>query len=389
MHPFSNEEIELLSRKYKEGTLTPEEETRFIQWYSQLVPQLEHSEAANVAGIKERILQKTYKAIGVDQPLPALPGRQRRFTQKYAYLATAILFFTFGISVLYYMVRIKSAIPAMAIKTSVVPGSDKAILVLGNGKTIDLTAAPNGNLSIDGGTVLTKQKAGEVEFAIGGKASGRTLTNQYNAIQIPKGGQWKLTLQDGTKVWLNAATFLRFPTTFTGKTREIYLEGEGYFEIAQDVAHPFIVHAGSQTVEVLGTHFNINAYKEEKTTQTTLLEGAVSVNGSSRLMPGQKAVSSGNSLKVESADVEQVIAWKEGRFIFGGEDLAGIMRQVSRWYNVEVKFESPELKAITFSGSVSRSIPFPTLIHRLSMTKEVSFTMKNNTVIVQPYHTTH
>lgn len=386
MPPFSKEDIELLSRKYKEGTLTAEERALFIHWYAQLATTLEHSEAGNVEGIKERILQKTYQAIEVDNPLPATAGRRKRFIRKYSYLtAAAVFLFVAAASIIFYVTRPEKVAPVAFVNGGVVPGSDKAILTLGNGKTIDLTSAPDGQLATDNNIVLMKQKGGQVQFAGDAQASGGPVTIEYNTIQIPKGGQWKLLLQDGTKVWLNAASSLKFPTSFTGKTREIFLEGEGYFEIAKDISHPFIVHTIHQRVEVLGTHFNVNAYTEDSNTQTTLLEGEVKINGTALLRPGQKAVINGSSLKIQEADIDQAIAWKEGNFIFNGEDLAGIMRQVSRWYNVDVKFQSPELKEITFSGSVSRSISFASLIHRLSLTKEVSFKTEDNTIIVQPY----
>ncbi|BAV06956.1 FecR family protein [Filimonas lacunae] len=385
MHPFSQEEIELLSRKYKEGTLTVEERIRFTQWYAQLTTTLEHSGAENTADIKERIFKNTYAAIHAGEQLPQQVNGPKGLLVRYRYVTAAAVLLLLAVAVVYYIIPPKTDVDAALVKAHVMPGSDKAILTLANGKVIDLTTAPEGELAIDNNAVVKKQKGGEVHFSGTGQGAG-TTANVYNTIHIPKGGQWKLVLNDGTKVWLNAATSLKFPAAFAGKNREIFLEGEGYFEVAENVAHPFIVHTGHQTIEVLGTHFNVNAYTEESNTQTTLLEGSVRINGSALLTPGQKGVSNGYALEVQNADVEQAVAWKEGNFMFNGEDLAGIMRQISRWYKVDVRFQSPELKEITFSGSISRSVPFDKLIHRLSLTKEVSFTIENNTIIVQPYH---
>jgi ferric-dicitrate binding protein FerR (iron transport regulator) len=182
----------------------------------------------------------------------------------------------------------------------------------------------------------------------------------YNTLTTPRGGQYQLTFPDGSRVWLDAASSIKYPTAFTGKVREVEMTGEAYFEIAKNTRMPFVVKAGGTTTTVLGTHFNINAYDDERTLITTLLEGSVKFGCGKEekvLHPGQQAVLNAEtrSFTVKDADTYQAVAWKNGQFDFDDKDLPAIMRQISRWYNIDINFQST-YDGATFGGGISRQL---------------------------------
>lgn len=238
------------------------------------------------------------------------------------------------------------------------PGTNKARLVLGNGKVILLDTLKNGSRVFENGVELTKTKDGQLIYHIKGSANGEARL--VNTIETPRGGKYEVQLPDGTEVWLNAASSLKYSNVFNGKKREVTLNGEAYFEVAHRENQPFVVHTSQQSVEVLGTHFNVNAYPDDENQVTTLLEGAVkasSVSETLLLKPGQQAILNlrNDHLKVAEADLETAMAWKNGDFIFKDEDLASVMKKVERWYDVEVVFEDIDPKSIKLGGWVSRS----------------------------------
>jgi transmembrane sensor len=239
-----------------------------------------------------------------------------------------------------------------ALKQDLAPGSNKAILTLSGGKRIILTDAKNGQLATEGGSLIQKTADGQVVY--GAEVSDAPIV--MNTMSTPRGGQYHLTLADGTGVWLNAASSITYPSGFSGNQRQVEITGEVYFEVAHNAEKPFLVKSGSQIVEVLGTHFNINAYPDENRIKTTLLEGSVAISSAGhrqKLKPGQQAVLSGQSLKISEADTDEAMAWKEGYFQFADADIKTVMRQISRWYDVDVVFEGPVTKQ-TFTGRVSR-----------------------------------
>jgi ferric-dicitrate binding protein FerR (iron transport regulator) len=207
----------------------------------------------------------------------------------------------------------------------------------------------------------------------------------YNVLTIPRGGKYNIVLEDGTKVWLNSASSLRFPTAFKGKERRVELTGEGYFEVAKNTAMPFVVSTGNgHEVEVLGTHFNIMSYADESTEKTTLLEGAVRVRkgtGSVVLAPGQQSWGDRGSLRViKDADVAEAMAWKNDLFKFSQADMPSIMRQIARWYDVDVTYQ--EDIPGHFSGTIPRSADLEKVFHMLELTGSVHFTIKGRQVLV-------
>lgn len=242
-------------------------------------------------------------------------------------------------------------------KNRIGPGGNRAILQLANGSRIDLSSANKGVIATQAGISIHKNAQGLLVYTIN---AGNTTNNSAgeNSITTPRGGQYQVILPDGTQVMLNAASSLTYPVVFNGGERLVKLTGEAYFEVAKDKAHPFKVNSGSQTVTVLGTHFNINAYSDEASTRTTLLEGAVDVtsgNAETKIAPGQQSIlSPDGKLSKKIVDPDKEVAWKNGLFSFDGDDLKTIMRQVSRWYNVDVSY-SGTLTDEKFYGEITRA----------------------------------
>jgi ferric-dicitrate binding protein FerR (iron transport regulator) len=264
------------------------------------------------------------------------------------------------------------------------PGGDRAVLTLADGSHIVLDSAISGTLAAQGGVAILKEE-GQLAYH---PSEDPDRNTQYNIIQTPKGGQYRLILSDGTKIWLNANSSLKYPTHFTGSVRKVEMTGEVYFEVAHNKDKPFQVSVGDIEVEVLGTHFNIQAYQDEKEIYTTLIEGAVRVNNdkeSVTLQPGQQSAFHrlSNHLAVaKNIDTEQAIAWKNGYFSFQQTSLQDVLRQLSRWYNVEIKYmgKIPERR---FSGGISRNSNLSDVLKILEESN-VNFVIEGNTLLVKP-----
>lgn len=265
------------------------------------------------------------------------------------------------------------------------PASTNAVLTLANGQNIGLDSASNGVIVQQGTTDVVKIADGEIVYrGDRGSAGFNTLTN-------PRGSRVvNVKLSDGTKVWLNVASSIRYPVAFAGKERRVEITGEAYFEVAHDVSKPFVVQKGSTDIKVLGTHFNVGAYDDESTLKVTLLEGSVSVASSGNpaktkvIRPGEQARvgQNGAIALAETVDLNEVMAWKQNMFSFHGESIEYIMRQVSRWYNVDVVFQKPVKER--FFAEVSKSTNVATLLEMLEATNSVHFKMDRNTIVVSP-----
>jgi len=256
-----------------------------------------------------------------------------------------------------------NGIAAVNKDNDVAPGTSKAVLTLADGSTVTLDSA--GNQVIQQGKTLVQQSNGQLQYA----AEGRGESIGYNTLTVPRGGQFNIVLPDGSHVWLNAASTLRFPTAFTGNQRLVELQGQGYFEIKKDVVHPFIVKVNTTEVQVLGTRFDVMAYADEKSLNTTLLEGAVRMKQGAiqhQLVPGQQAVLDYASglMSVRPVDVDEVVAWKTGFFEFDNAAITVIMRQLSRWYDVEVSYLNNNNNRL-FGGRISRNLPLSEILHML------------------------
>jgi transmembrane sensor len=267
------------------------------------------------------------------------------------------------------------------IKNDVAPGGNKAVLTLANGSQIILDSAKNGAVSKQGNTIIVKLDDGKLAY----KPVGLNGEIIYNTISTPRGGQYEIVLADGSKVWLNAASSLKFPAAFVGKERNVELTGEGYFEVAKNPSKPFKIKVNDATIEVLGTHFNINSYTDEVSVKTTLLEGSLKVNkgnASIILTPGQQAqiINSGKIVLNKDVDVNAVMAWKEGFFEFENIELPAIMRQIERWYDVSVQYEHTDNKE-RFGGRISRNLSLSNVLHLLE-TNGVRFKLDGNKITV-------
>ncbi|RPE12507.1 FecR family protein [Chitinophaga lutea] len=279
--------------------------------------------------------------------------------------------------------RQQAAIPVHA--GALIPGGDKAILTLADGSRITLDTAGNGAIASQGNVQVIKLNSGQLAYNT--DASGKGGGISYNTLSTPKGGQFRIILPDGSNVWLNAASSLRFPTAFSGKTREVQLNGEAYFEVAKNPAMPFTVKVNEMAVQVLGTHFNVMAYKDENSIQTTLLEGAVNIQHGAQAMllkPGQQArlSAAGKMTLNDRVDVEEVTAWKNGYFHFNHESLEGVMRQIGRWYDAEVTYEG-DIPAREFGGKIERSSSVTEVMKILELSK-VRYRIEGKKIVITP-----
>lgn len=323
-----------------------------------------------------------------EAPVISMLSTKKERRKNIRYAAAAIIICMLSVSV-YFLFKPQ---PARQISKTenikspandVTPGGNKAILTLANGTSIILDSAANGTLTTQGNSKILK---------LNGMLSYNTLKNKssevlYNTISTPRGGQYELMLSDGSKVWLNAASSLRFPASFVGKERKVELLGEAYFEVAKNAAMPFKVKVHGMEVEVLGTHFNINSYDNESMIRTTLLEGSVKINknnSSSLLKPGQQAqMNKAGEIKIiNNVDVEEAIAWKEGKFQFDKADIHDIMRQLARWYDVDVEYKGTV--SSHFGGTISRDVNLSQVLNMLHLTGEVNFQIQDKKVVVMP-----
>ncbi|WP_276496761.1 FecR domain-containing protein [Pontibacter litorisediminis] len=262
----------------------------------------------------------------------------------------------------------------------VLPGGDKAKLAVSDGAVFVLEDMANGTVLEENGVRVSKQD-GVVQFEIAAGMSEKVL---YNTISTPVGGQYQVVLPDGSKVWLNSASSLRFPSAFVESERNVELTGEGYFEVASNKEQPFKVKVNTATVEVLGTHFNIMAYASEGHVTATLLEGSVKVNNGSKskkMVPGQQA-DIGEDILLKEVDVDEAVAWKNGLFYFNNEDIATVMRQLERWYGIEVAY-SGEMSSKHFSGIISRNTQLDKVLEMLALTGSVRFETEGRKVVVR------
>lgn len=324
---------------------------------------------------------------------------ERKTKRWYVRLAAAAIVFCLLSAGAYFLLKRDSSSAQVAKKENtvqnknnndVLPGKNTAILTLADGSTVALDETQNGIVSTQGNAKVVKLDNGMLTYKT---SDHRPAEMVYNTITTPKGGQYQLILSDGSKVWLNAASSLKFPATFTGKDRKVELLGEAYFEVAPLTPKgghekmPFKVEAEGMEVEVLGTHFNINSYENETSSRTTLLEGSVKINHGNTtdfLKPGQQArLNRDGDIKIiNDADVDEAIAWKEGRFQFNRSDIHDVMRQVARWYDVSVEYKG--IVSSHFGGTVSRDVNLSQVLKMLELTGELKFQVEGRKVTVVP-----
>ena len=387
-----------LFRKYLESQCSPEELKELLQYFnageneivlrSLIAEKLELIDKGDDCSQWNQVTENVYTAI--KKQIDAEKTRIAPFSRKRWLQVAAAAILIAGGFVLYNMIGKSNSPQPVIVKgipqqQDIAPGGNKAILTLADGSKIVLDSAANGNLTKQGNVKVIKLD-GQLTY----NTTGSTTEVLYNTITTPRGGQYQLILADGSKVWLNAASSLRFPATFTGSERKVELTGEGYFEVVKNAAMPFKVNvAGKGEVEVLGTHFNINSYGNEAAINTTLLEGSVRVTGlktnDSRLItPGQQAqlIANGQINVNNQVDISEVMAWKNGKFIFQDADIQSIMRQIERWYDVEVSFRGNSTNE-QFVGTIPRIVNISQILKMLEKTGAVKFEIEGKKVIVK------
>jgi transmembrane sensor len=372
-----------LLQKYEDGNCTPEEINQVEDWYNTIAKENSGTAFTQNLIVQEmarleqiRLSRKTKQSIIVH-----LYHEYRKFA------VAALICFSAGVGVYLMLSGRNDAV----FENDIDPGKNQATLTLENGKKISLTDATDGELATLPGVQISKTKSGELVFRVTGSTSAVNGKKSYNTIETPKGGQYMVHLPDGSKVWLNAASTLSFPTTFD-VTRNVEMSGEAYFEIEKDKKHPFIVTTSKQKVQVLGTHFNISGYPEDKVVKTTLLEGSVRVSrlqkGTDKpdneiiLKPNEQSVNTGSTMNVRHIEAENEIDWRNGTFTFDEEPLGNIMNKLARWYDLKVIYQNEQIQNKPFTGSASRYAKISDILCQLELTKEVKFKIKGKEITV-------
>ncbi|MGX5687456.1 FecR family protein [Arcticibacter tournemirensis] len=381
---YSRAYLSELAHKWKTGTLSQEERKILDEWENSHQDDILNLEGDgdSVSVIKERLLEKLAAEM---KKSPA----KKPIVRFLPYMAAASVLLVCSLAFYFYSGRSgRNAETASEFLNDVAPGGNKAVLTLADGKKVDLSNVAKGKLAEQAGVRVSKSSDGQLVYEVLGNQTKAGAPLAYNTIATPKGGQFNIKLPDGSSVTLNAASELRFPVSFDAlKEREVELKGEAYFEVAKNMRRPFKVSTAGQEVMVLGTQFNINAYADESVTRTTLLEGSVRIavpgnNITKQLTPGQQAVLAGSVIEVKNGDIESAVAWKNGDFIFDG-NIENIMRQISRWYDVEVDFKG-DISGEEFIGSVPRSGSLTEVLKALQLTGKVQFKVEGRRVTVMP-----
>lgn len=377
-----------LVQKYNQGTAT-ENEKLFLEAYDQLFNELDNPldqlKPEDKTTLKQSMLNEIKHKMLVEAE-----STEKRTIWNWQWMAAAVILVAFTATFLITKStnqKQNAQLNQQNTDTLITPGSNQAVLTLANGDQITLDDKENGLLSKELGVIITKNDKGLLKYEIEASAKATTHT-----LTTPRGGQYQLILADGTKVWLNADSKIIFPTRFDGNERTVTVMGEAYFEVAKNKNKPFKVVSENQVIEVLGTHFNLNNYADEKAAKTTLLEGSVKIsslnNGllhtssSKILKPGEQAVLNQGEQKIEisETDLEMAVAWKNGYFKFHYTDMKSMMRQVARWYAVDVEYKG-EISNDLFSGNLKRSDDIKEVLRILQLSK-VNATIKGKTIII-------
>lgn len=375
------EEYILLYEKFVSGHCTPDEEKQLMDYRDafELQEDIHNTKlSGNDRILKHGIYNRVKQSVTNNKTRSLIPTW---------WWAAAALLLSAGLGSLFFKQSKPQAIVSnkavKGLQKTILPGKNTAILTLANGTSIVLDDAKNGLLAKTGKTEIKKMKSGLIAYT---GHDSKVNEAALNTITIPRGGQYTVMLPDGTNVWLNSQSSLTYPVAFNGAERNVTLKGEAYFEVAKNKQHPFIVHTNGLNVKVLGTHFNVSAYNDDNEVKTTLLEGSVNLtkgNSSALLIPGQQGIASLQQDKIitKAVNVNQAIAWKMGYFIFRDEKIGDIMKQVARWYNVEVEYEgTPPTK--TFGGTYAKNKDINELLNGLELTGLIHFKIEGRRIIV-------
>lgn len=391
-------ELEILLEKYLNNTLKPEEKQRLVY----LVQNDENKEVlrnliSKISGqdrsvsitdtVKDKQLLFDYITDTADKrksKVKIAPFKQTPLSGSLIpYAAACIIVVT--LCFVFFSRKEKETVPVHA-ENKIHPGENKAVLILSGGKRIELNNVGNGDLAEQQDVKISKPDNGSITYTAGSYNKNSPDKIIYNELSVPAGGQFHIILPDGTKAWLNSASSLRFPVSFTGINRQVELTGEAYFEVKKDASKPFIVSVNEMRVTVLGTQFNMMAYKDETSLQTTLVSGSVKLsykNASVIIKPREQAalLPNSNYFEVTEADLDKALAWKNGEFHFNNTPIETIMRQISRWYNVSVVYEGNK-SSVRLSGIISRKKEVLQLLEILEATHKVKFRINGNQIMV-------
>jgi len=366
------EKSEMLLRKYYDGNVTPEEEELLEKWFLQFnvdeQSKLSDFELQEAHDRTWEVLEKQIK-----------PSPIHKLWPKIAIAASLILLLGLGLF-FYKSTGIFPKVQRGIYANDIAPGKQGATLTLANGLKIKLSDASSGKLALEAGVVITKTEDGHLAYEMQNSQDG---ADKKNTLSTANGETYQVRLPDGSLVWLNAASSLSYSANLIKQgRRQVKLVGEAYFEIAKDKAHPFVVESQGQEVEVLGTHFNINAYGDEPSIKTTLLEGSIKVDRKIIIKPGQQAVSIDGKILVRQADVESALDWHRGDFVFDDDDFKATMRKISRWYDVEVVYDHSAPEVLLPGGWISRSKSLSAVIKIMELTGKVHFKIEGRRIVV-------
>ncbi len=355
---MTNKDAEELLRKFEQGLCTEDEIALLESWY------VAFNEESNL------IISDDELVSAESRMMQALNLPMHKIIPMWSKIAVAAsLVIVCACSYYFFSLSNHNNNAVSAKVQHIGPGGNNAVLILEGGDRIDLEQSASGRLAQDAGIAIVKRESGKLEYDAGAGSVNQKGKAGFNTILTPRGGTYQVVLSDGSKVWLNSESSIKFPTCFIGTERHVELQGEAYFEVAKDASKPFIVKVDKQSVRVLGTTFNVNSYINEKVITTTLVEGAVKVSNNTNhlvLKAGQQAIAAAdNKFLLKTVDVNEFLAWRNGMFSFNKANLETVMRQFERWYDIEVEFEAnaPE---ISFTGKIYRNLNLNEALNNLS-----------------------
>lgn len=373
--------LELL-QKYQNGTLSHEDRDKLDAWYL-------HKASNTNSQLNEYELEDSYQYLKSTLPLQ----QETKVIGLWSRLAVAAsIVVLLGAGIFYVTAPTQQPVQVVAKPKEIAPGGNRGILTLSNGKQIVLSdISAKDTIAKEGqeNEVTIKMSAdGVITYVVNPNAvEEKNGEDAFNTLSTPIGGQYNIVLADGTKVFLNAVSSIKYPTQFNGDQRIVELEGEAYFEVAKNKNQPFIVKSADQAIKVLGTHFNVHAYDNEPIIKTTLLEGSVAVtyqNQKTILKPGQQSnvTANSNKITVREVDTEAAIAWKNGRFKFDNADLKSVMKQLERWYGIKVEYRG-DVSDVRFNGGTFRNKNLSEVLKVLELSN-IKFKVEGKTIIVYP-----
>ena len=369
---------EIIIKRLSEEHLSKEESVFFDKWYQNSSNREYYNDLLKIRSgiIASQVKERIDKRKAWNQVHPARKISLIRTLLKFA--AIMILPLSLGVFLLIRENKLEKVVYA---EVPVQPGRKQAVLTLSSGQQVmlaDTIVHVN-----EKGMVISNFPDKELVY----KIMNDTMKTEtiYNTVTVPRGGEYKLVLADGTIVWLNSDSHIRYPVTFSGNTRQVELEGEAYFEVAKDVEKPFIVRMNEYNVRVTGTQFNVRNYLNESLA-TTLVEGGVQIERKGkvdRLRPGQQAVLENNEIRIRVVNVEEQVAWRHGAFGFTQCRLENIMEELARWYDVDVFYMNQQVKDYHFSAWFKRSSSINEVINILEKTKKISLDLKGRILTVK------